>query len=535
MIYQIQFSMKIKITVLLTVTLFFSLCTFAQRKKVLLIPLDDRPPCLQFTERMGLIGLTDVISPPRELLGKFTKPGDPDQIIEWLRKQDLSTFDAAIISLDMIAYGGLVASRVYNNDLRQALNRIKIINNIREKAPELPLYGQSVIMRLAPTSDGKNEAYREKLARWADISPYPENKSETKKLEGEIPEEALNSYINARQRNLSINREALKLTERGILDYLILSQDDAKPRGIHIADRNSLITEIEQQKLSDRVIIQPGTDEISMLLLARALNKAQKISPRVFVKYSSETSADKAMPFEDRPLRKTVGYNIIAAGASEVKEESDADLLFYVFVSRFDQGIAKSFGSDIQKQIVKGKKVIVADIDPKGDVQGGDSTFTEDLLKRRLFPDLYGYASWNTAGNTIGTTLPQGLIFHLANQKLMTNPMQNSKVLSAQKWFTLHRLLDDYVFHTIVRPKANEYFRQNNRSGFERPEEVARQVEKYSKELLQPIFKTLSTIYIEKKSEILPANLNCIPENMTFSLPWNRTFEAEIGFEMICR
>ena len=526
--------MKIKMTVLLTVTLFYTLCTFAQRKRILFIPLDDRPPCLQFTERMGTIGLTDVISPPRGLLGKFTKPGDPDQIIEWLQNQDLTTFDAAVISLDMIAYGGLVASRVYQTDLRQSLSRIKIINNIKKKAPNLPLYGQSVIMRLAPTSDGKNEAYREKLARWADLSPYPENKSETGKLEAEIPKSALNAYVRARQRNLSINREALKLTERGILDYLILSQDDAKPRGIHIADRNALISAIEQRKLSDKVIIQPGTDEISMLLLARALNKAYKISPKVFVKYSSEATADKAMPFEDRPLRQTVGYNILASGASEVNEESDADLLFYVFASRFDNGSAESFASDIENQIVEGKKIIVADIDPKGNVQGGDITFTEDLLRRRIFPNLYGYASWNTAGNTIGTTLPQGLIFHLAKQKLMTNPEQSLKVLLAQKWFTTHRLVDDYAFHTLVRPKANEYFRQNNRSGFERPEEMARQVEKYSRELLQPLFTTLSAIYSEKKSEILPANMNCIPKNMTFSLPWNRTFEAEIGFEMIC-
>jgi hypothetical protein len=27
-------------------------------------------------------------------------------------------------------------------------------------------------MRLAPTGDGKNDAYRDKLSRWAEISPY---------------------------------------------------------------------------------------------------------------------------------------------------------------------------------------------------------------------------------------------------------------------------------------------------------------------------------------------------------------------------
>ena len=39
--------------------------------KILFIPLDDRPPCLQFTKQMGIIGDADVVTPPKELLGRF--------------------------------------------------------------------------------------------------------------------------------------------------------------------------------------------------------------------------------------------------------------------------------------------------------------------------------------------------------------------------------------------------------------------------------------------------------------------------------
>ena len=50
----------------------------APTTKILLIPLDDRPPCLQFPEKMGLIAGAEVIAPPKELLGKFTQAGNPE-------------------------------------------------------------------------------------------------------------------------------------------------------------------------------------------------------------------------------------------------------------------------------------------------------------------------------------------------------------------------------------------------------------------------------------------------------------------------
>ncbi len=143
--------------------------------RILFIPLDDRPPCLQFTVKMGMIGNAEVVTPPKALLGRYTTAGQCDQIIQWLQQQNLSSFDAAIISLDMLAYGGLVASRVFTVETDIASKRVEVLSTIRRKEHKLAIYAQSVIMRLAPTADGKNEAYRDDLSRREEISVKKED------------------------------------------------------------------------------------------------------------------------------------------------------------------------------------------------------------------------------------------------------------------------------------------------------------------------------------------------------------------------
>ncbi|HVF29156.1 MAG TPA: DUF4127 family protein, partial [Pyrinomonadaceae bacterium] len=209
--------------------------------RVLLIPLDARPPCLQFPIMQGLIADAEVVAPPREMLGRFTAPGDTEQIAVWVRAQDLTRFDAVIVSIDMLAYGGLVASRVYRTPPDEAMKRLDLIREIRRRAPRLPVYAFNVMMRLAPTADGVNEAYREKLSKWAELSPERTKGAElgeqVARLEREIPAAALDDYKQARARNLAVNLAGVEMTGKRIIDYLILAQDDAKPRGVHVADR----------------------------------------------------------------------------------------------------------------------------------------------------------------------------------------------------------------------------------------------------------------------------------------------------------
>lgn len=506
--------------------------------RILLIPLDDRPPTLQFPVRMGEIGDAEIVTPPRQILGRFTEAGKPDEIIKWLKTQNPKSFDAAIISIDMLAYGGLVASRVHGDtDAEHARARIEILREIKKRHPKMPVYAQSVIMRLAPTGTGANESYRQKLADWAEVSPYTdtESKKRTTQLEKEIPTAALVDYRRARQRNLKINLKAIEMTRTGTIDYLILSQDDAKPRGIHVADREKLIAETKHLNLTEKIAIQPGADEVAMLLLARVITDKYNFHPNIKVVYSSQELANRAMPYEDRALRETVSFHIKAVGAREVADEKQANLLFFIYPSRFENNRAESFAAEIEDVIKLNKRVIVADIDSKGDVQGSDPAFTRELERRNLFPELSGYAAWNTAGNTIGTALPQGVIFDTAQNKLMKSKERATRIWTAQNWFTLNRLLDDFYYHTLTRAETKKFITENNLNPIRLSKEAAEKVEGLAAKIMRGYFEEVGDEYFTRRENSMQKSIRCEkPANMTFDLPWDRTFEAEINFELKC-
>lgn len=485
--------------------------------RILFIPLDDRPPCLQFPEKMGLIGRIELVSPPRELLGKFTDVGKSEEIIAWLDKQDLRLFDAAIISVDMIAYGGLVGSRVPKVTLDQAKNRLTIVERLRKKAPTLTLFGSSVIMRLAPTADGSREAYREKTAKWAEISLDPAETEHVQKLENEIPLDVRQEYQKTRQRNHEINQLALHWVAKGIFDYLILSQDDAKPRGMHVQERERLVEWVKAQNLGSRVAIQPGADEVSMLLLGRFLSQKRGYRPKIQVVFSDTRMAKQAMPYEDRALHQTVSFHILATGAVEVQDPAQADLIFYVFTSRHEKGRALSFAQVIaQGQSHRKVGIIVADIDPIGDLQGGDSVFTEALGKQGILPTLFGYACWNTAGNTLGTALPHGLMYGYSVQYRLFKKSNNPH----QRWFMQNRLLDDYAYHSLVRPKALAEIRRKGWSAFKLQPDQRDEIQAYC-------LQNLEQLISQKPDWVLTP-----VRNVSLTLPWDRTFEAEIDFQI---
>ena len=496
--------------------------------RILLIPLDDRPSCLQFPVKMGLIGDAEIVTPPREMLGRFTEFGKSDEIIKWLKTQNLKSFDAAIVSIDMLAYGGLVAMRVNQTDEPTAARRIEFVREMRKLAPKMKIYGSSVIMRLAPTGDVKNEAYREKLARWAETSVETDEKSKiaTAKLEKEIPAFALADYKAARVRDLKINLKTIDFVREGVIDYLILSQDDAKPKGIHVADRERLITETARLNLNEKIAVQPGADEVSMLLLARALTDKYNYRPKIKAVYSSEAIRDKVMPYEDRALNQTVSFHIKAVGGIETPVEKDADILFHVYASRFEANRGESFAGDIARRISQSDKIIVADIDPKGDVQGAEDFFIKELLRYRIFSFISGFAGWNTAGNTVGTTLPQGVIANLNLPKKNKNQIEN--IQKSQAWFTMHRLIDDYAYHSIVRPKALKMIRENKWNSFRLTDEQTKTIEEFCLTELKPIAAKIAGEFGSDNKKV------CSIDDLTFDLPWNRTFEAEINFNLQC-
>ena len=76
------------------------------------VPLDDRPVTYQLPQLLGRIAGVPIQAPPKAMLGHYLTPGKPDQIISWLNTGDRRNASDYVLSSDMLAYGGLVASRV---------------------------------------------------------------------------------------------------------------------------------------------------------------------------------------------------------------------------------------------------------------------------------------------------------------------------------------------------------------------------------------------------------------------------------------
>ena len=107
-----------------------------------------------------------------------------------------------------------------------------------------------------------------------------------------------------------------------------------------------------------------------------------------------------------------------------------------------------------------------------------------------------------------------------------------NRVERAQIWFLLNRLIDDYVYHSIVRPESISYAKSKGWNVFRFTDVETREVENFSAE------KVLSRLDEYRKSvETLRGSAVVCDrvEDPRFILPWGRTFEAEIEFTLACR
>lgn len=464
--------------------------------RVALVPLDDRPPCLQFPVLLGEVADTEVLTPPRGVLGRFLKTGDGDAIARWLDGLDLTTLDAVVISTDMLAYGGLAGSRVPRVFEADARRRLDALARLEQRRPDLRVYAFSTILREAPAPEGDNDAWRQ-----------------------------------TRARNHAINLSLVELAARGAIDYLVFSQDDGRSSGVHVADREAIAEAIGKAGLTGRVAIQSGADQIAMLLLARALATRFNYQPVVQAVYSSTTAREAVM---------AVAAQVATAGARLADRGG-----VQVFVHASRQQIpdqADAFAGRVAQAVSRGGRVVVADIDMMGDAPGASLLFTEGLRTSKLLPRLFGYASSNTAEDTIGTALAHGLLFALAVDKVAPgSPAVGLRVASAQVRLLLHRFVNDFLYEGIVRGQATEDFLGPRNLNPLRLDESGRvRVEKYLVGELKPLAESLAADFTAQpwrlpgpsgRRSTVGLTVKDI-EGFALTLPWGRMLEAEIQFRL---
>jgi len=516
---------------------------------ITLLPIDDRPAVGQFAQMIGAVADHKVTMPPLEMLGRFTQAGDVARIAQWLKSQDYSRTDALIVSVDMLAYGGLVASRTHKTTLEEAKTRLEFFRWFKSKYPRVPVYAFNVIMRVAPTATAATRGVHDKLARWAELKGQTA-KSKDSKLDAELAQltkdlapAAIDDYLAARKRDLQINLAMLDLVKAGTVNELILLQDDAREFGLHRQDQAVLKTRLKDLGLESKVPIYNGTDEGSLSLVSRAVLDKFLYKLKVAVIYSSEKSKTIINPYEDHPLQFTVESQIRAAGGIPVSEFDQADYRLFVNAPGTDDEQFDAFLQKLLKELKENRHIALADVlFPKPHFSGADERIIAALKKESLFGRFAGYAAWNTAGNTLGTTIPHANMRVFFRSKLNDRADRAARTEAAHLEFLLNRFAGDYLYHDIVRLDVNARLRgqtQNQEVTYEftpqKYEEVNREVsqkltaeiEKFFAEYFKGRTHRLA-IYKGVEKTITVNGL----KDLKVNLPWARAFECVIDFKL---
>ncbi len=452
--------------------------------EIAFIPADNRPVCFQLPRLVTAQAKEhNLYLPDIEFMGSLTKASNTDEIFNWLK--ELKNIDIYIISLDTIAYGGLISSRRTNDGIEKIINRIneffEIIQNTKSKNAKV--FAFSSIMRIS--DNNINEEEKSYWAYWGKkIFEYSYNFHKKGIFKTDIPKEILHDYLDTRKRNFEVNKYYMELKKQGLIDFLVFSKDDCAKFGLNVLEAKEL--EMLSRGLNN-VFIKTGADEIPLVLLSNALNKEKKI--KIYPFYLYPFSIDRISRYEDITVKQAVENQIELSGGI-VSTEENFDMMLIVNNFKREQG---ELVMDIKVPLFDGslnigdKPYFIADI---LNANGGDNNFVSKLLSKNL-ENFYGYAAWNTTSNTLGSVISGALTYYKAEKpdKSAFNELQTV------------RFLDDWAYQANVRNKIRD------------------NILNLSPEILKNKMKEYEKIIISKfpiKKEIL------------YYFPWNRFFEIGV-------
>ena len=332
-----------------------------------------------------MAGVT-LLTPPTELLGCFLTPGQPEALRDWYASH-ASTCDQAIVSLDMMAFGGLVASRNPRTSLETAQSQLDAFLSIQGP----PVLAFQSILRTAPTQTSAEDV------EWASMLmalSQARDPDEIEQLKRAVPPSRLAAYRAVRERNHALNRWVVERVSQGRLAGLLLGIDDSKTRGWNVDEIHAL----EPLAEGLPVWITPGTDESAQLLLIRAVARERQLE----LVWSHPELPGCVTAYEDRTLGRLLQAQLAAAGLVAVESHARKLLIH----GRL--GPQAEARNQVPQPVEPGFLEALSDQSVVADVayaNGGDLSLLTALRQRDLLTGLWGYSAWNTAGNTIGTAL----------------------------------------------------------------------------------------------------------------------------------
>lgn len=506
----------------------FILCMFAgtavqakDKTALLFIPLDNRPVCFSYPVKVMEAAGYKIYTPPEKLLATRTAPADTEKLWKWLESR-AEKVDAAVISTDALIYGGLVASRTHSMSMPELEAKVRRLQNLRMDK-DTRLYGFSTLMRTPRESYGNVEpAYYSNVGpaifRYSQLSDKSDLHAETLledfevgAFERNLAKAHLKDWLDRRNKNMEINHQLAMLTRVGRFEYFAIGKDDNAPLSHTHMEARKII--LNNGYLSDESFqILPGVDQLGLLLLTRAANALSRKSPAVYTMYVEGVGPKTIPQYSDLPLGKSVPEQVIAAGGKIVYSPDAADVVLAINTpadgtmydstnlsnSYYASPANKRYIVNLGKMLERGVNISLADV---AFSNGGDNGFMNEMSLRGFTEKLSAYNGWNTADNTVGFAIAQGMLApQIAKDK--------------QLMLMRERILDDWYYQSNARRIITDELEKNKKEAY-----------KYTLNEMMPKIKKQAMGIISR----LAVNYD-ITAGTKFDVvfPWNRLFEVDI-------
>jgi hypothetical protein len=497
--------------------------------RIALVPLDDRPVGLQSAQLAGAIADAEVIGPPRYRLGHFTAEGDADGIAEWLDGLDLTSIDAVIVSTDMLAYGGQIASRRPSPSQEKALRRVAVLGRLKARRKDVRVYAFSTLLPLQPPEDGRKGTWKETIVRWAELggSSARDQKSaaEAQQLEADIPQPMIELYRTVRARNLAVTGAALDLAAKGAVDDLVIITTSSPPRGLAAAEQDDIMARAASQGITPRVQVIADADPAALLLLGRAVGDITGLHPGVVLETGLPTVPPGAESF------------VQVAGSALTRQAGSRDLTWLIAGAPADEAGAAKLAAQAMSLVGAGRRVAIADV-ASGDATGASVPLVEALRNKHLFTRLASYAG-GPAPAPLASSLVEGLLrVSAATRTPAPDAALQSRLDDAQIIAVLHHLVVDFVYQAVIRPQAvTDYLAAHSMDPSTLNADQATRVEAYLTGEIKPLAENLvgdlddQPMPARGPRKIARQKFRNLDE-FKLRLPWGRLDEVEISFAL---
>lgn len=501
----------------------FFLCASpaALAKTILYVPQDDRPVDYEYTVSTAEAAGYQVLTPPGQYLSGMNFHGSPDKLMAWV-DANAGKADAMVLSIDSLVYGGLVDSRKHNLPMETLTARLEKVEALHKSHKNVPIYVFSTVMR-SPWAGGKGVEPDYYLTMGSDIYQLaslqakmdeeglnPQERNDWFAIMRRVPMEYLQDWYNRRRKNMSINYRLIDDARKGVFTYYSLGHDDNS-----VSTQSSL--ESKYLEMAGTGIPKtafgsfPGADQLGLLLITRASNDFNNYHPKITVIYPLG-GGEKTVPrYDGQAIGKTIASHVEAIGGTMVDNERP-DLLLAVNTplttsttesANFENfpimlQSTRDFLTQIEKAVNLDIPVSIVDM---AFSNGSDNTLVYGLYQDKMMYRLAAYNGWNTASNSVGYGIAQGVL-----SKYMT--------ADAHRDMLTTQYLDNWAYQANVR----DY--------------IYRMQQKLEAGVVTQYYPTLNEELQSRTKEQLQryasTYLGIDPKTVDVTLPWQRLFEVYV-------